>query len=181
MTAPLQLFIDRLHTPIGTLVIVADGDGSLRAVDWSDYDTRLHTGLRRRYGAKPLAPRRDPGGCTSALAAYFAGDLTAVGAVPVAPAGTPFQQTVWAELRRIAPGATASYAELARRIGQPRACRAVGLANGANPIGIVIPCHRVIGADGSLTGYGGGLARKRWLLAHEAGIATLPFAAAVEA
>ena len=100
------------------------------------------------------------------LLAYFAGELTTF-AVPVAASGTAFQQLVWAALREIPFGATTSYGALARAVGRPGASRAVGLANGRNPIAIIVPCHRVIGADGSLTGYGGGLTRKRWLLAHE--------------
>src|SRR5262245_57068248 len=100
------------------------------------------------------------------LAAYFAGDLREFN-LPLAPRGTEFQKKVWRELCRIPYGETISYGELARRIGQPGASRAVGLANGRNPIGIIVPCHRVIGADGTLTGYGGGLDRKKWLLEHE--------------
>ena len=100
------------------------------------------------------------------LQAYFAGELRDF-ELPLAAEGTPFQQRVWRALCDIPYGETISYGELARRIGQPTASRAVGLANGQNPISIVVPCHRVIGANGSLTGYGGGLARKRWLLAHE--------------
>ena len=98
---------------------------------------------------------------------YFAGDLEAIDNIPVQTAGTAFQRSVWNELRRIPTGAPVSYGKLAQRIARPKAVRAVGLANGANPIGIVVPCHRVIGSDGSLTGYGGGLERKRWLLEHE--------------
>jgi methylated-DNA-[protein]-cysteine S-methyltransferase len=101
------------------------------------------------------------------LAAYFAGELKEFD-LPLAPRGTPFQQRVWEELRRIPYGTTISYGELARRLGQPNAARAVGLANGRNPIGIVVPCHRVVGASGQLTGYGGGLERKAALLALEA-------------
>jgi methylated-DNA-[protein]-cysteine S-methyltransferase len=100
------------------------------------------------------------------LKAYFAGQLTSFD-LPVAPEGTGFQRTVWAGLRRIPYGETISYGELASRIGQPTASRAVGLANGRNPVAIIVPCHRVVGADGSLTGYGGGLDRKRFLLALE--------------
>ncbi|RIK91560.1 MAG: cysteine methyltransferase, partial [Proteobacteria bacterium] len=103
----------------------------------------------------------------AALAAYFAGDLGALGALAIRPGGTDFQRRVWDALRRIPAGATTSYGALAERIGRPGACRAVGLANGANPIALVVPCHRVIGADGSLTGYAGGAPRKRWLLDHE--------------
>jgi methylated-DNA-[protein]-cysteine S-methyltransferase len=103
------------------------------------------------------------------MRAYFKGDIAAIDNLPVETAGTPFQTSVWRALRRIRGGKTISYAELARRIGKPRAVRAAGLANGQNPISIVVPCHRVIGSDGSLTGYGGGLPRKKWLLEHEGG------------
>ena len=95
---------------------------------------------------------------------YFAGDVEAIDDIPVQTAGTPFQRSVWNELRNIPSGAAVSYGKLAEQIARPKAVRAVGLANGSNPIGIVVPCHRVIGSDGSLTGYGGGLERKRWLL-----------------
>lgn len=164
-----RLLVDRLETPIGLLVIVADGDGVLRAVDWQDHEDR-RTRLLARHGGRDatLEDASDPGGLTSALRAYFAGDLSAIDDLPVTTNGTAFQREVWAALREIPCGRTISYGELARRIGRPDAVRAVGLANGANPIGVVVPCHRVIGGDGSLTGYGGGLARKRWLLAHEA-------------
>jgi methylated-DNA-[protein]-cysteine S-methyltransferase len=101
------------------------------------------------------------------MRAYLAGRLDALDGLPVDAGGTPFQALVWAALRTIPPGQTWSYKALAERIGRPAAVRAVGLANGANPVGIVVPCHRVIGAGGSLTGYGGGLPRKRWLLEHE--------------
>jgi methylated-DNA-[protein]-cysteine S-methyltransferase len=108
-----------------------------------------------------------PSSITDALAQYFAGSLTALDAVAVRTGGSTFQRRVWAALREIPAGSTTSYGWLAALLEIPNASRAVGLANGANPIAIVVPCHRVIGADGSLTGYGGGLARKRWLLDHE--------------
>jgi O-6-methylguanine DNA methyltransferase len=108
-----------------------------------------------------------PAAIAAALDGYFAGDLTAVDAVPVATGGTEFQKSVWAALRSIPAGETRGYGALAAAIGKPGAARAVGLANGMNPIGIVVPCHRVIGASGALTGYAGGVERKRWLLAHE--------------
>jgi methylated-DNA-[protein]-cysteine S-methyltransferase len=173
MVETSQLFVDRLKTPIGELIIVADGDGALRAVDWQDHEDRLGRLLRRFYGASTdrIERARDPHGLTRALEAYFAGELAAIDALPVAAPGTPFQRAVWRALRSIPCGTTLAYGALARRIGRPRAVRAVGLANGANPIGVVVPCHRVIGSDGSLTGYGGGLSRKRWLLAHEGAIA----------
>ncbi|MET0429919.1 MAG: methylated-DNA--[protein]-cysteine S-methyltransferase [Microvirga sp.] len=165
----LVLSVDRLATPIGELVILEDESGRLRSVDWTDHEPRLDRLLRQRYGtAFRLQPRRVPGVLATSLSAYFAGDLAAIESLPVMTDGTAFQREVWSALRAIPCGTTISYGELARRIGRPAAVRAVGLANGSNPVGIVIPCHRVIGADGSLTGYGGGLNRKRWLLDHEA-------------
>jgi methylated-DNA-[protein]-cysteine S-methyltransferase len=171
------LLRDHLATPIGNLLIVSDRQGRAFFVDFGDDEDRIRRLIPRYYGAgvsltSEPAPRR----IRDALAAYFAGVISAIDSVPVAAPGTPFQQRVWSELRRIPAGQTISYGTLARRIGSPAAVRAVGLANGANPIAIVVPCHRVIGADGSLTGYGGGLGRKRWLLAHEG--AELPLASA---
>jgi methylated-DNA-[protein]-cysteine S-methyltransferase len=131
-----------------------------------------------RLDAIDVRRARDAGPIGSALAAYFGGDLGALGAVAVDPDGTPFQRRVWAALRTIPAGETRSYGELARRIGHPSASRAVGAANGANPIWVVVPCHRVIGASGALTGYAGGLDVKRWLLAHEQGVRPLAFARA---
>ncbi len=156
------LWLDHLETPLGRLALVVAGD-RLRAVGWTDGQGRLGSTL----GAPELVPRADPAGLTSALRAYFEGDVRAIDDLPVDLRGTPFQNAVWSALREIPCGETTSYGELARRIGRPNAVRAVGLANGANPVGIVVPCHRVIGASGALTGYGGGLPRKRWLLAHE--------------
>ena len=161
------LFIDRLASPVGRLAIVTDEAGTIRAIDFEDDEARLTRQLKRHYGSVALEAARDPGGVTSALAQYFDGNLTSIDHLRVATVGTPFQQRVWAALRTIPCGETMSYGDLARRIGQPSAVRAVGLANGANPIPIVVPCHRVIGASGQLVGYGGGLHRKRWLLAHE--------------
>jgi methylated-DNA-[protein]-cysteine S-methyltransferase len=166
-TPPDRLWIDRRTTPIGEALLVTDDGGRLRALDWSDHEPRLLRLLRRHYGGVAVAAGPAPDGVRCALDDYFAGDLGALDAIDCATGGTKFQRAVWAALRTIKPGQTLSYGALAARLGMPRAMRAVGLANGANPIGIVVPCHRVIGADGSLTGYGGGLARKRWLLAHE--------------
>jgi len=169
MDRVLTLLLDRLATPIGDLLIVADGDGALRATFWTDHLEELRAVLERYYpGLRiELEPVVNPDGLTSALAAYFSGDLHAIDTLPVETAGTPFQREVWHALRLIPCGTTVSYGELARRIGRPAAVRAVGLANGANPVGVVVPCHRVIGSNGSLTGYGGGIERKRWLLDHE--------------
>jgi len=169
MTEALVLWTDHLATPIGEMVIVADGAGNLRATDWTDKEERLRRLLRLRYGKAGYALRAvdNPNGLTEAIRRYFAGELEAIEGLPVETGGTPFQRDVWRALRKIPCGSTVSYGQLARSIGRPRAVRAVGLANGANPVGVVVPCHRVIGADGSLTGYGGGIDRKRWLLAHE--------------
>ena len=169
MDGVLPLFVDRLSTPIGDMVIVADRERNLRATFWTDHEGELRAVLQRYYPGTPieLEPAADPHGVTSAIRAYFAGDLHAIDTLPVKTGGTAFQREVWRELRLIPCGTTISYAELARRIGRPAAVRAVGLANGANPVGVVVPCHRVIGSNGSLTGYGGGIERKRWLLDHE--------------
>jgi methylated-DNA-[protein]-cysteine S-methyltransferase len=169
MTAPLEFFSDSLATPIGQLIFVCDNEGRLRMVDWSDHEARALRLLGLHYGKSgyTLIKQRDPFGLTTRLAAYFAGDIHAIDDIPTATAGTAFQREVWRALRAIPAAQTISYGHLAERIGRPSAVRAVGLANGSNPIGVVVPCHRVIGANGSLTGYGGGLHRKEWLLAHE--------------
>ena len=165
MTKPLLLLMDHLNTPIGEMLIVADEEGDLRAIDWSDYETRMYRSLRL-YNAEhyTLEPTRNPHGLTHAIERYFAGELSALDTLPVKSEGTSFQQSVWTALRTIPCGSTLSYAALAAQIGRPAAVRAVGLANGSNPVGVVVPCHRVIGANGSLTGYGGGIQRKSWLL-----------------
>jgi len=176
---PLVLLRDEIDTPLGRLLIVAEESGALHLVGWLDAHERSEKSLLAlaNAGGAPR-PAANPGGASAALRAYFDGHLHAIDALPVAETGTPFQREVWSALRAIPCGATLSYSELARRIRRPNAVRAVGLANGKNPIGIVVPCHRVIGADGTLTGYGGGLERKRWLLEHERATAalTLPFA-----
>ena len=169
MPEVLDLFIDRIDTPIGELLLVADRGGNVRAVDWADYEARMLRLLGLHYGKEGFQLDRalNPHGLREAITAYFAGNLQAIEGIPVTTAGTLFQRSVWEELRRIPCGTAISYGKLAERIGRPAAVRAVGLANGSNPVGIVVPCHRVIGSDGSLTGYGGGLERKRWLLDHE--------------
>jgi len=169
----LSLLIDRLTTPIGEMLIVMDHQGRLRAADWADHERRMHRLLMIHYGQSGfrLDPARSPNGLTDAIKRYFKGDLTAINTLPVKTGGTPFQGDVWRALRNIPCGTTVSYMELATQIGRPAAVRAVGSANGSNPVGIVVPCHRVIGSDGSLTGYGGGIERKLWLLNHEASAA----------
>jgi methylated-DNA-[protein]-cysteine S-methyltransferase len=173
-TLPSPTFhVERVATPTGVMLIVTDDESQLRAVDWEDHEERMRLLLGRRYGkgAVALEPAPYASAARHALEAYFDGDLGALAAAPVAPNGTAFQSEVWAALRLIPVGATVSYGALAARLGRPKAMRAVGFANGSNPISVFIPCHRVIGADASLTGYGGGLERKRWLLAHESGAA----------
>ncbi len=168
MNMPLRFSWETMTTPLGDLVIAADADGFLRVVEWADHDSRLQTLFERYYGtqaklvAEPVAT-----GLITALKQYFDGDVRVIDALPVKTHGTGFQEDAWQALRKIPCGKTMSYAEQARTIGRPKAVRAIGAANGANLVGIVIPCHRVIGANGALTGYGGGVERKRWLLAHE--------------
>jgi|HubBroStandDraft_6_1064221.scaffolds.fasta_scaffold135073_3 methylated-DNA-[protein]-cysteine S-methyltransferase len=165
---PECLTLGRLATPIGEALIVTDEEGRLCALDWSDFESRLLRTIRRHHGpATTLNPGPVPRRIVAAVEAYFSGHLTSLEGLPCRTGGTPFQREVWEALRKIPVGRTLSYGALAARIGRPKAVRAVGLANGANPIGVVVPCHRVIGANGTLTGYGGGLHRKRWLLAHE--------------
>jgi O-6-methylguanine DNA methyltransferase len=169
MTTHQEFTVHRLPSPIGTLVLVCDPEGRLRALEFANQARRMQRLLRLHYGEGRyrLAERRAPLAVTGALEAFFAGDLRALDVVGVRTAGTEFQRRVWAALRRIPPGTVTTYSQLAARIGHPTACRAVGLSNGANPVAIVVPCHRVIGADGGLTGYAGGIERKRWLLHHE--------------
>jgi methylated-DNA-[protein]-cysteine S-methyltransferase len=171
MSAAQTFFVEHIVTPTGRMRLVSDDAQRLRAVDWDDCETRMQHLLVRFYGPNALAQREAsrPSPAAHALAAYFDGDLDVIADLATETNGTPFQRTVWAALRRIPAGSTVSYGALAAAIGQPKAVRAVGLANAANPIAIVVPCHRVIGANASLTGYGGGLHRKRWLLAHERG------------
>ncbi len=170
MTAQ-TFFVEHIETPIGRMRLVGDDQHRLHAADWEDRASRMHDLLRRYYGADSIKLRKvsRPSVAACALLAYFDGDLNAIADLPTATNGTAFQHDVWSALRRIPVGRTISYGTLAAEIGRPKAVRAVGLANGANPIAIVVPCHRVIGADASLTGYGSGLHRKRWLLAHECG------------
>jgi methylated-DNA-[protein]-cysteine S-methyltransferase len=162
MTAAL-LYRERFPTPVGEFLLITDAEGALRAANWTD---REHRTARALKGAC-LEDRQAPSDGRRALEAYFAGDLAAIDALAVETGGTAFQRGVWQALRAIPAGQTVTYRLLAERVGKPAAIRATGLANGSNPVSVVVPCHRVIGSDGSLTGYGGGLERKAWLLAHE--------------
>jgi methylated-DNA-[protein]-cysteine S-methyltransferase len=164
---PERLRLDRLATPIGEALIVTDESGYLRALDWADCAASMRRLLRLHYGSVVPEPRAAPRIVKRLLQSYFEGELGCLGAIEWHTAGTPFQRAVWTALTTIAPGETLSYGALAAKLGCPKSVRAVGTASGANPISVVIPCHRVIGADGSLTGYGGGIERKRWLLNHE--------------
>jgi methylated-DNA-[protein]-cysteine S-methyltransferase len=165
----IDLVVECFPSPLGTILLACDGDGCLRALDFDDHEARMERLLGRHYGARGYraSPGRVPATVTGALAAFFAGSLEAIDGLTVRTGGTPFQRSVWAALRHIPAGSTTTYGRLGAALGNADACRAVGLANGGNPIGIVVPCHRVIGADAGLTGYGGGIDRKRWLLAHE--------------
>ncbi|HEX3699771.1 MAG TPA: methylated-DNA--[protein]-cysteine S-methyltransferase [Phenylobacterium sp.] len=164
---PERLTLERMPTPIGEALIVTDEAGRLRAFNWQDYEDRMLHWLGRHYPRTPMREGRSAAAVHDAFERYFAGDARALDGLAWRARGTPFQLQVWEALCTIPAGETLSYAGLAARIGRPSAVRAVGLANGANPISVLVPCHRVIGADGSLTGYGGGLSRKQWLLAHE--------------
>lgn len=163
-----RFFVGKLKTPIGTSVLISDEEGVLHLHDWDDARETWRGLFHRRFGEAKLEPSRDLFGRIPELRRFFDGDIAVLDATPVLFSGTPFQNKVWKALRAIPGGTTTTYGALAKKLGMPTAMRAVGLANGSNPIGLVVPCHRVIGANGSLTGYGGGLERKRWLLAHEA-------------
>jgi len=166
--SPSRCFgLDRLDTPIGVALLVTDEDGVLCALDWQDYEPRMRELLRLQHGVSDLKDRAAPRGVRSALSTYFEGELGALRTIKTRLGGTAFQRKVWMALATIPPGTTMSYGALAAALGAPKAMRAVGHANGANPLSIVIPCHRLIGANGALVKYGGGLNRKRWLLQHE--------------
>jgi methylated-DNA-[protein]-cysteine S-methyltransferase len=163
----VTLLLDRIASPVGALAVVSDG-AALCALAFDDHEDWLTRHLAQHYRDQDIVPAHDPGGFSGKLAAYFDGALDAIDEIPVRLAGSDFQRAVWAALREIPVGSTTTYGALAKRLGKPPgASRAVGLANGANPVAIVVPCHRVIGAHDRLVGYGGGLARKQWLLAHE--------------
>lgn len=158
-----------VESPIGALTLIALGD-VLVGLEFGGRRERAHLlsrHLQRTLGPLDLREHDDPAGAATRLARYFAGELNALEEQPVETYGTPFQHAVWSSLRLIHAGETWTYSKLAADVGRPKAVRAAGAANGANPIAIFVPCHRVIAADGTLWGYGGGLDRKRWLLAHE--------------
>ena len=162
----MMLEVGKFRSPIGEIVVAVHA-GRLCALSFAEQWPRRRAQLEKRFGQVEFRDAADPGGVITCLERYFARDFDALDAIAVDTGGTPFQQRVWKELRKIRPGQTVSYAHIAAAIGAPSAVRAVGAANGSNPVGIVLPCHRVIGSNGQLTGYGGGIERKRWLLAHE--------------
>jgi methylated-DNA-[protein]-cysteine S-methyltransferase len=163
----MRLRLERWSSQLSTLLLVTDDVGVVRALDYAGHEARMRRLLHLHYGDCKLEERPAPASIKDALTAYFAGEINALVRVPTATGGTAFQRDVWAALRLISSGTTISYAQLAANVGRPGASRAVGAANGANPIAIVVPCHRVVGATGALTGYAGGMAHKRWLLDHE--------------
>jgi methylated-DNA-[protein]-cysteine S-methyltransferase len=161
-----SVMVDRIPSPVGDIVI-AVRDNALVLLDFVDNEDRIERLLRNIEPAGKLHDTVDPTGVSTKVDRYFSGELGALDDIVVDAHGTPFQRLVWAGLRAIPAGTTTTYGRLASQVGHPTASRAVGAANGANPIGIVVPCHRVIGANGTLTGYAGGLDRKIWLLRHE--------------
>jgi methylated-DNA-[protein]-cysteine S-methyltransferase len=173
----MRFQLERWASPISPLLLVTDADGFLYALEFAENEARMRRLLDRYYGGYTLEEGAAPVSLKQALTAYFDGNIDALADIQTATAGTPFQRQVWKALRAIPAGTTISYGQLAKNLGRAGSSRAVGAANGANPIPIVVPCHRVIGADGSLTGFGSGLPRKKWLLDHEARFA--PVAAGV--
>lgn len=162
----MLLYYDEFESPIGRILFAADSE-AVCALDFEDYRARMNTLLSRRFPQLIFEGNSDPHQLKGRLQAYFAGQTSALETVPVTSGGSPFQQQVWRALRSIPAGETWTYGQLAAHLGRPQAARAVGHANSLNPVAIIVPCHRVIGAGAALTGYAGGLERKRWLLDHE--------------
>jgi methylated-DNA-[protein]-cysteine S-methyltransferase len=165
----MKLTLSHIETPTGPMMLLLDEEKSVRLFEWVDHQARMDRLLARHYPTTSFSVSEEtaPEPYHRAIQAYFAGELNALNTLPIAFGGTVFQQTVWQALQTIPAGRTLSYGQLAALIGNPKGMRAVGLANGANPIALIVPCHRVIGANGTLTGYGGGMERKHWLLRHE--------------
>lgn len=161
-----ELLMDKVDSAMGQILIVTDGK-KLCALDFAEYESRMIKLLEKRYESIYFVPKSNPQGFSDLLRAYLVGDFSSLDQIPVHTGGTPFQQKIWLALRSIKPGTVVTYGALAETIGRPTAYRAVGMANSLNPVAIVLPCHRVIGANAQLTGYAGGLERKQWLLQHE--------------
>ena len=162
----MLLHYSEFASPIGKILFASDGE-AVCSLDFAGFEDRMQALLARHYGSVELRKGSDPLELHRSLGAYFDGNLHAFDQTPVSTAGTVFQQAVWKMLRTIPPGQTWTYGQLAVRMRRPKAARAVGLANSQNPVAIIVPCHRVIGASAQLTGYAGGLERKEWLLRHE--------------
>lgn len=163
----MRLRLKHWDSPVAPLLVVSDADGVLRSLEFGGNEARMRRLMGTHYGECAVEDGPLPKEITAALKAYFGGEIEAVDDLRVETNGTPFQRKVWKALREIPAGKTISYGRLATNIGRPTASRAVGMANHCNPIAIVVPCHRVIGANGSLTGYASGLQHKEWLLEHE--------------
>jgi methylated-DNA-[protein]-cysteine S-methyltransferase len=163
----MNLFLHRITSPLGVILLVTDTQDRVRALDFDDYETRMRSLLTTHYGHYTLTAATSPSGAEPALQRYFGGELDALKDIAVATNGTEFQQRVWSALRQIPPARMTTYGKLALQMGEHNGARAVGSANATNPIAIIVPCHRVVGADGKLTGFAGGLERKAWLLGHE--------------
>lgn len=170
----MDMFLSALDSPLGAMLLVTDAQRVVHALDFADRKARLHRGLRERYGDGTPAEAPAPAEIADALIRYFAGELAALNALRTATTGSALQRRVGAALRRIPAGTTTSYGRLAKALGfdDPRAAVDMGAATGANPIAIIVPCHRVIASDGDLKGYAWGLHRKRWLLQHEKAVAS---------
>ena len=162
----MLLHHDEFVSPIGRILFASDGE-AVCMLDFAGYESRMEALLSRRYGRAEFQRGSDPLGLKQLLQRYFAGDLHAFDSTPVRTEGSAFQELVWKALRTIPVGETRTYGQLAVRLRRPKAARAVGHANSLNPVAIIVPCHRVIGASSALTGYAGGLERKQWLLRHE--------------
>lgn len=160
------MYLDKFDSPLGEIVLAGTAE-ALCALDFGDCRERMDRLLMRHWPGVELERKPGFGGFQGTIEAYLDGDLEALTAIRTDSNGTEFEELVWNCLRTLKPGTTASYGELAVRLGRPGAARGVGRANSQNPVALVVPCHRVIGSDGSLTGYAGGLERKKWLLAHE--------------
>jgi methylated-DNA-[protein]-cysteine S-methyltransferase len=175
---PWKIELSVLESPLGDLVL-AFSEGGLCALQFDESPAQLRARLERSYPGTKFGKVSGTAEVAAKLSAYFSGALQGLETIPVAPKGTAFQQRVWTTLRAIPLGETRSYLQIAKAIGNPSAVRAVGAANGQNPIAVVVPCHRVIASDGTLCGYGGGLWRKEWLLEHEGVLQAPPLIAAM--
>lgn len=162
----INFITDNFQSPVGEIIVAFEGK-ALIALDFGDCEERFHKLLKKRYPSYSLSPRKNPFNIRDILENYFTGKQALPDDFSLNPGGTTFQKQVWRALCKVPHGQFLSYSQLAQNIKNPRAVRAVGRANGLNPIALFIPCHRIIARNGQLTGYAGGLARKKWLLDHE--------------